>query len=135
MTSSYTANLKISKVFHGSGGLLYLEGRVGSDQEVFEVSRVGGRVGSKGFRNSRVGSDRVRRFLNLTGRVGSGRVTLTSGSTRFVYLSEKGPDPCKAVTFSSSPKSDVTTLNDDSGRVRSFDVSEISGLFASYDLT
>ena len=58
----------------------YGSGRVGSSQEVLEISwdgsgRVGsGRVGSGGVRKShetgRVGSDRVRRFLNLAGRDG-----------------------------------------------------------------
>ena len=66
----------------GPGGFENVAGRVGSGQEVFEMSRVGsrrankfsilaGRVGSRGFQISRVGPGRVKRFSNLTGRVGS----------------------------------------------------------------
>ena len=69
--------------------------RVGSGQEVLQISRVGsgqqvfksrgsGRVGSRGFQISGVGSGRANRFSNLPGRVRSGheefkmpRVTMT----------------------------------------------------------
>ena len=44
--------------------------RVGSDQEVFEINRVGsGRIGS--LDPGRVGSGPVRRFANLTGQIRS----------------------------------------------------------------
>ena len=51
---------------HGSG-------RIGSGQEVFKISDGSGRVGSRGFQISWVGSGRVKTFSNLTGRVGSGQ--------------------------------------------------------------
>ena len=81
-----------------------LAGRVGSGEEVFEMSRIRsgrvtrlsnftGRVGSGGFQSrgpgrvdsggsqiSRVRSGRIMRFSNLTGRVGSGRVRRFSKS-------------------------------------------------------
>ena len=72
--------LKMSQV--GPGGFENVAGRVGSGQEVFEMSRVGsrrankfsilaGRVGSRGFQISRIGSGRVMRCLKCHG---SGRV-------------------------------------------------------------
>ena len=64
-----------SIIFHGCS-------RIKGCSEFHESGRVGpgsakkltGRVGSSGFQISRVGSDRVKRFSNLTGRIGSGRV-------------------------------------------------------------
>ena len=53
-------------------------GRVGLGQKVVETSRVGsGRVGS-----GRVGSGQVKRFSDLTGRFGSGRVILNQFGPR-----------------------------------------------------
>ena len=72
--------IKVSRVESGRvgpGGFQNLTCRVGSGQEVFKVSRVGsGRVESTGvcgISRCRIGSP-VRRFSNITGRVGLGRV-------------------------------------------------------------
>ena len=62
---------------HGSGQEVeaYFAGRVGSGQEVFEISRVGScRVGSDRVGSGRVGSGRVGSGRVASGRVGSGRV-------------------------------------------------------------
>ena len=77
----------------GPGGFENVAGRVGSGQEVFEMSRVGsrrankfsilaGRVGSRGFQISRIGSGRVMRCLKChgSGRVMTREIRVTRGS-------------------------------------------------------
>ena len=101
----------------GSGQEVFNNSRVGSDQKVFEISRVEpGRVGSGGLQNltgqvgsgvrnltGRVGSGGLQ---NPTGRVGSGGVrnhTGWVGSARAGLDDSNREEPCKIATrFASS---------------------------------
>ena len=87
---------------HGSGQEVeaYFAGRVGSGQEVFEISRVGSfRVGSDRVGSGRVGSGRVGSGRVGSGRVGSGRVGSGYSSKRIFKYDTSGrvtlarPDP------------------------------------------
>ena len=82
------------RAFHGSRGFQNLAGRVGSGRvgSGHYVSNLTGRVGSRGFKISRVGSGRVNRFPKSrgSGRVRSGRVGSDRVGARGFKISRAG---------------------------------------------